>query len=56
MKLTWPYMQPLLAIVTYKGWGFVLATSCLLYWLIQREVRHFQKAQAVIRRSDSPMR
>ena len=31
-----------MALQTFKGWIFVLATGVLLYWMIRRDVRRLQ--------------
>ncbi len=35
----------LATISTYKGWGYVIVTALLLYWLIQRFTRRLQQSE-----------
>ncbi|WP_426661324.1 HD-GYP domain-containing protein [Rhodanobacter aciditrophus] len=34
---------------TLKGWGFVLATGLLLYWMIRRDVRRLERSNSRLR-------
>src|SRR5271157_1885885 len=48
--------QTLTTISTYKGWGYVLVTGWLLYWLIRRNNSQLHKEQEKLQASEKNYR
>ncbi len=56
LKLSTPDPQRMSAFQTYTGWAFVIASSLLIYFTIQRELRSRAKTEMILRESEEKYR
>ena len=49
-------IEALTRIQMIKGWLFVLATACLIFFLLQKEIRKYQRTEQALREGESRYR